>query len=105
MKRRWRWQWDAEILWGIAFVWLISGVVAVFVLAATDSHDGHMAASAPDWFLPIWLGPFALVALGFALVGLCRAAKWAVRNPPVRRVTESSPDIRKVYRAEEADDE
>jgi len=99
MRRRWRWQWDDETCLAICIVWAGAGVVAALILLSFDQDKhGEVNSSAVPWLFGIWLGPFALAAAVLAIYGIAQGIRWAIRNPPVKRVSESADDLREHYR-------
>lgn len=98
MRRRWRWKWDGETVQSIAAAWFAIGMVLTVASALIFDERPNHPFFPGGYALIAWLGPFALAALGLALYGLLAAALWLSRNPPLRRETESSPDLRERYR-------
>jgi hypothetical protein len=99
MRRRWRYRWGTEWIKALGALYIAAGLVAAVVLCFVDAdRRGGIRDSARLPLFAAWLGPYVLIALGWALVGLAKGFAWVVRHPPIERVVESVEDLREHYR-------
>lgn len=94
-------------VWAIVAVYGLVGFVAFLAtIGIVRNHDrrGNDAGAAwvhspLHWILPVWAGPFVLWGLLYVLTVFVREGiPYLRRNPPLKRVVESSPDIREVHK-------
>ena len=93
--------------WGrvsaVAVVWFLGWLIPFMACALAYRHRSRLGVdegakwvhSPVHWILPVWLGPFVLAAVIWALRA---GVPWLLEAPFVRREWVSGPDLRERHR-------